>query len=73
MDSYYIMCLMTPCVAVTKQNICLHASAVMISIKRQGSVRKMVIITNLRGLVQNTIIQKNKNESSLDKTKMKLK
>ena len=55
------------------KSICLHASAVMISIKRQGSVRKMVIITNLRGLVQNTFIQKNKNEYSLDKAKKKYK
>ena len=30
-------------------------------VKRQGSVRKMVIVTNLRGLVQNTFTQKNKN------------
>ena len=73
------MCLRMPCAAVRKQNsedcnsICLHASAVMISIKRQGRVRKIVNIINLRGLVQNTFIQKNKNVCSLDKAKKKLK
>ena len=78
MGPYYMMCLIMPCTAVRKQNsedcnsICLHASMVMISIKRQGSVSKMVIITNLRGLVQNTSIQNNENECSLDKAKMKL-
>ena len=79
MGSYNIMCLIMSCAAVRKQNskdynsICLYASAVMISIKRQGSVRKMVIITYLRGLVQNTFIQKNKNEWSFDKAKKEIK
>ena len=78
MGSYYIMCFIMPCAGIRKQNskdwigICLHASVVMISIKRQGSVRKMVIITNLWRLVQNTFLQKNKNECSLDKAKKKL-
>ena len=73
------MCLIMPFAAARKQNskecntICLHASAVMISIKRQGNVRNMIIITNLQGLAQNTFIQKNKNESSLDKAKKKSK
>ena len=68
-----------PCAAARRQNsedcnsICLHASAVMISIKRQGSARKMVIVTNLCGLVQNTFLQKNENECSLDKAKTKIK
>ena len=44
--SYYIKCLIMPSPRSQSKRTEI-ASAVMINIKRQGSVRKMVIITNL--------------------------
>ena len=79
MDSYYTMCLIMPCAAVRNQTprtvitfVYMPPRLWLASRDRLVS-EKMVIITNLRGLVQNAFIQMNKNEYSLDTAKKKLK